>query len=218
MAEFPLTNTAQQVDDAIQAVVDAPNNSIASGSTELVTAGTIHQEITTLDASNLDPAFLVTEAEAIDNNDTDTQIPTCAAVKGLVDTTVSTVRINFASYTAASGSIGSSGVIPVTEALDPNNIGSVSSGVVTVGAGTYLVTFSGNFNEGDSSQFDYYFIKLRYNGSDLFTNKIDEDNQIVSGTTIVVSGTSQTLDIFAQEVPSTTLYYQNVSLNILKLA
>ena len=45
MAEFPLTNTAQQVDDAIQAVVDAPNNSVTSGSNELVTAGTIHTHV-----------------------------------------------------------------------------------------------------------------------------------------------------------------------------
>lgn len=47
MAEFPLTNTAQEVDDAIQAVVDAPNNSITSGSVELVTSGTIHTHVST---------------------------------------------------------------------------------------------------------------------------------------------------------------------------
>lgn len=45
MSEFPLTNTAQQVDDAVQAVVDAPNNSITPDSTELVTAGTIHTHV-----------------------------------------------------------------------------------------------------------------------------------------------------------------------------
>jgi len=112
MAEFPLTNTAQEVDDAIQAVVDAPNNSITSGSNELVTAGTIHQEITTLDESNLDSGFLVTEAEGIASNDTDTQIPTCAAVKDYSDN--SKASLGTYSSVGTSGTAASDGFLVVS--------------------------------------------------------------------------------------------------------
>lgn len=119
MAEFPLTNTAQQVDDAIQAVVDAPNNSITSGGTELVTSGTIYTALQGINDSNLDPQFLVTESEGINSNDTDTQIPTCAAVKDLVENSTSDLPTLDSGFTelgtsSASGTASKDGFIIAT--------------------------------------------------------------------------------------------------------
>jgi hypothetical protein len=162
-------------------------------------------------------------ADVIDDNTmataTDTTLATSESIKAYVD--ASSVKI--ASYEKASGSTGSTIVLPVTEVSDPSNIGSVSSGTVTLAAGTYLVVFNGEFAEDDNDLGDFFTVSLRHNGAVQTSDKIDETGSIGTyvskSRTILVSGdSSQTVDIRLTESGSTTLYYRNVSLNFIKIA
>ncbi len=83
MADYPLTNTASDIDDALQKVV-AIKSAAIQGNTDAITSGGVYSSIQSLNHTNMDNGFLVTEAEGIASNDTDTQIPTCAAVNDLV--------------------------------------------------------------------------------------------------------------------------------------
>lgn len=218
MAEFPLTNTASDIDVALQKVVGITTTPTA-GNSNTVTSGGVHAALQSLNHTNMDAGFLVTEAEGISNNDTDTQIPTCAAVSEFIASS-----IKFASYTNTSGgSTSSDSVIPLTEAVDVSNIGSVSSGEVTLDAGTYLVFLTGSFQEQDSDTSDFFTIKLRHNGSTVASVKIDETGTgtIYKGITlmsVITSTTSQTVDVFADETSFSTVRYRDVSLNFVKLA
>lgn len=214
MSTFNLTNTASQVDTAIQAVVGA-DTTPTNGSANMVTSDGVFDYVGT-QLGDLAGKTVTVESTGIAATDNDTSIPTSAAVNAAVTAAVAKI----ASYTLASGTIYVNGSIPVTEALDPSNIGSVSGGVVTLGAGTYLVSYSGEFEEDDNDNSDYYNVKFRHNGSALTTQRINELSgfyKLLSYTTIITSGSSQTVDIYAEEVPSTALNYQNVSLSILKI-
>ncbi len=216
MSTFNLTNTASQVDTAIQAVVGA-DTTPTNGSANMVTSDGVFDYVGT-QLGDLAGKTVTVESTGIAATDNDTSIPTSAAVNAAV--TASGVKV--ASYTKASGSTAADTVIPVTEALDSSNIGSVSSGTVTLGAGTYLVAFSGSFAEEDGSAADYYTISLRHNGSAIASSIVNETGSLtqyvsVSHTTVITSGSSQTVDIFADEEPATSVNYQNVSLSILKI-
>jgi len=214
MSTFNLTNTASQVDTAIQAVVGA-DTTPTNGSANMVTSDGVFDYVGT-QLGDLAGKTVTVESVGIAATDNDTSIPTSAAVNAAV--TAAGVKV--ASYTVASGTLFVDGSIPVTEALDPSNIGSVSGGVVTLGAGTYLVTYSGEFLEEDNTSGDYYDVKFRHNGSALTNQRINELGsfyRLLSYTTIVTSASSQTVDIYADENPSTALGYQNVSISILKI-
>jgi hypothetical protein len=65
---------------------------------------------------------------------------------------------SIAVYTVADGSLGpnsgtdvSMGNIPLTESSDPDNIGSVSGGEITLGAGTYSISYFGFYTFGGST-------------------------------------------------------------------
>ena len=214
MSTFNLTNTASQVDTAIQAVVGA-DTTPTNGSANMVTSDGVFDYVGT-QLGDLAGKTVTVESTGIAATDNDTSIPTSAAVNAAV--TAAGVKV--ASYTIATGNISVDGSIPVTEALDPSNIGSVSGGVVTLGAGTYLVSYSGEFEEDDNDNTDFYNVKFRHNSSVLVNQKINELSslyKVLSYTTIITSGSSQTVDIYADETPSTTLEYQNVSISILKI-
>lgn len=51
MANYTLSKTGAEIDNLLDIVDDAPNNSITSGSVELVTSGTIHTYIGTVSGS-----------------------------------------------------------------------------------------------------------------------------------------------------------------------
>ena len=150
---------------------------------------------------------------------TDTTLATSESIKAYVDAS----GIKTARYESASGNTSGSIVLPVTEVFDPGNIGSVSSGTVTLAAGTYLVVFNGEFAEDDNDLGDFFTVSLRHNGAVQTSDKIDETGSIGTyvskSRTILVSGdSSQTVDIRLTESGSTTLYYRNVSLNFIKIA
>lgn len=129
--------------------------------------------------------------------------------------------ISIAEYTAVDGSSGSSGTINVTEASDADNIASVSGGVVTATAGTYLIFFYGKFKEDDNTTADYFRIRYRVNGQDKQNVKVDETGTQYNAlpySQAFTSSSSFTVDIYAQEEPSSTIHWQDVSITLVKLA
>ena len=136
--------------------------------------------------------------------------------------------VSFASYSVADGSVTNDGRLQLTEDLDPSGIGTVSAGLITLGAGTYQITHYGEYYEDDSDGGDYWFIHTRHDGVNQNTFIANEDQTSTSPSTyyqdrcftsIITSASSQTVDIYADEtsIPS-SLKYQNVKLSILKLA
>ena len=150
---------------------------------------------------------------------TDTTLATSESIKAYVDAS----SIKIASYESASGNTSSNIALPVTEVSDPSNIGSVSSGTVTLAAGTYLVAFNGEFAEDNNDNTDFFTVQLRHNGAAKTSDKINETGSastyIFISHTILVSGdSSQTVDIRLTETGTTALNYRNVSLNFIKIA
>ena len=149
---------------------------------------------------------------------TDTTLATSESIKAYVDAN----SVKIASYEKASGSTLSTIVLPVTEVSDPSNIGSVSSGTVTLAAGTYLVAYQGEFAEEDNDSNDFYTVQLRHNGTARTSDTVNETGSIStyvfkSHTMVVFSNSSQTVDIRLTETGGTNLYYRNVYLIVTKL-
>ena len=223
MANYILSNTASDINDALQKVITP--DTVPQLNDNLITSGGVK---TYVDGAVGDFAgkTVTTEAIGIENTDNDTSIPTSAAVKDYVDASNLAVIVKTASYESASGSTSwpaPSIVLPVTEVSDPNNIGSVNSGTVTLAAGTYLVAFSGEFSEDDGDGADFYTVQLRYNGAAKTSDKINETGSTstyipISYTIFVSSDSSQTVDIYLNQTSATSLRYRNVSLNFIKLA
>ena len=216
MSNYILSNTASDINDALQKVITPDtepqlnDNLVTSGGVKTYVDGAV---------GDLAGKTVTTEATGIENTDNDTSIPTSAAVKDYVDTS----SIKIASYAKASGSTSSTIVLPVTEVSDPNNIGSVSSGTVTLADGTYLVAFYGEFAEEDADLSDFYIVTLRHNGVAKTTNIVNETGSTsiydtISPVIFVSSDAAQTVDILLTRVSNSTLYYRNVSLNFIKIA
>jgi hypothetical protein len=216
MSTFNLTNTATQVDTAIQAVVGA-DTAPTDASVNMVTSGGVKTYVDNV-VGDLGSKTVTTESVGIASTDNDTSIPTSAAVNDAIAANI----LKIATYEKASGNTASSVVIPVTETSDPGNIGSVSSGTVNLGSGTYLVSYTGEFSEDDNQSDDYYDVEFRHNGTALFADRINETGNNVyvkRGQSIIVSSaSSQTVDIYLAENPSTFIYYRNVKLTVVKLA
>jgi hypothetical protein len=216
MSTFNLTNTATQVDTAIQAVVGA-DTAPTDASVNMVTSGGVKTYVDNV-VGDLGSKTVTTESVGIASTDNDTSIPTSAAVNDAIAANI----LKIATYEKASGNTASSIVIPVTETSDPGNIGSVSSGTVNLGSGTYLVSYTGEFSEDDNQSDDYYDVEFRHNGTALFADRINETGNNVyvkRGQSIIVSSaSSQTVDIYLAENPSTFIYYRNVKLTVVKLA
>ena len=221
MANYILSNTASDINDALQKVITPDtepqlnDNLITSGGVKTYVDGAV---------GDFAGKTITTEATGIENTDNDTSIPTSAAVKAYADTSASSI-IKIASYGSASGNAPSNTIsLPVTEFFDPSNIGSVSSGTVTLAAGTYLVVFNGEFAEEDNQLNEFFTVQLRHNGAAKTSDKISETGNTatyipISHTIFVSSGSSQTVDIRLTRIGlTTTLYYRNVSLNFIKIA
>ena len=89
MATYTLTNTAKQIDDAVQAVTGA-DSAPQPNSQQMVTSGGVYTAVNNIDLTNMASGVITTEANGIANYDTDGNIPTNAAVKDYVDTEVAT--------------------------------------------------------------------------------------------------------------------------------
>jgi hypothetical protein len=195
--------------------VTTPNTAIAdiTDSKQLTTKEYVDSQI-----GDLGSKTVTTESTGIAATDNDTSIPTCAAVNDAIAGNTLKVAI----YEKASGSTYGSIVIPITETSDPDNIGSVSSGTVTLGSGVYLVSYTGEFEEDDNRGDEYYEVEIRHNGTALTSDKVDETGNNVyrrlGFATVVSSASSQTVDIYLNENPNTYIEYRNVKLTIVKLA
>ena len=140
--------------------------------------------------------------------------------------------VSYASYSVVDGNKTNTGVLTLVEDLDPDAIGTVSAGVVTLGAGTYQITHYGEYYEDNNDYGDYYFVSTRHdsvnqnswtiNENQLGTGSPDPDYKPYCASFIITSASSQTVDVYAEEIGDifafSTLQWKNVKLSILKLA
>ena len=139
---FSIPHQAQDIADAIDHVINADATPL-SPSTRMVTSQGVKNyvdgAVSSLTTANFALATLVTEQDTIPSNDNNDTIPTCAAVKDFVDNSI--VCANFVkSYSDINSSAHIGGYTTYG-----NNLGgaSASGSYITVPAGTWLVTFSG---------------------------------------------------------------------------
>ncbi len=151
------------VDDALAAtdghvlVADGTefNNVAVSGDVSIDNTGAVTIADDAVTIEKIADAAIVTESEGIGSNDNDTTIPTSAAVKDYVDS--KTNRI--ATYSAPDLNDFRNGLQPIniSEESDPYNIGSLSSGVITISAGFYHIDLTLNAGVYNSNYpFSYY--------------------------------------------------------------
>jgi hypothetical protein len=210
---FNLTNSAIEVNTALQAVVGADTTPDAA-SVNMVTSQGVFNHVNT-ELGPFKGKTLTTEGTGITATDNDTSVPTSAAVKDYVDNDSS---LKFATYTDAAGSFPNDGVLPLTEDTDASNLGTVSNGTITLGSGVYLIAFSGTFDEADGDQSDYFLVKLRHNGTVIAVEKVNDSRKLhCSFSRIISSGSSQTIDVFIEEEPDTSVAYENAALSIIKI-
>jgi hypothetical protein len=230
MSTFNLTNTATQVDTAIQAVVGA-DTAPTDASFNMVTSGGVKTYVDNA-VGDLGSKTVTTESVGIASTDNDTSIPTSAAVKDYVDNAVSydgTYGL-YAYSTNGSYSITSSRTIPLEDYEQlQNNLGTVSGGVITLPAGAYMLVVNGSVTEGDSSFGEYFTIRLQHNNADKITwrtvsalnptyDNVASTVSFRNATTFVSSSSSQTVRIYATETGSTKIKATLLSLGITKLA
>lgn len=123
-----------------------------------------------------------------------------------------------------------SAVVALTEEYDGDGIGTVSSGIVTLGAGTYKIDYSGDFLEDEVSAgtTDYFNVEIRQNNVAVRSHRVNnadagtyaaETRRNVSGCVVITSASSQNVTFYHDEpVGTSVLYYQNVSMVFTKLA
>lgn len=214
MANYPLANTASQINLALQAVVGAdaePTN----GSDDMVTSNGVFDYIET-QLGPFKTKTVTTQAAGISNTDNETSIPTSAAVKDFVDTTVAATTA-VASFTKASGTLTATGLITGYTEVDASTIAAESSGTITVtGAGTYLVNFGGIFTESGSGSFD---VQYRVDGASVMNRTSTGDQETISySLPKVISSGTFTIDIRGVESGASTLTFSDVRVDIIKLA
>lgn len=195
MATYTLTNTAKQIDDAVQAVTGA-DTSPQPNSANMVTSGGVYSAINNLSIANLAGSALVTESEGIANNDNDGSIPTSAAVKDYVDNAAVQTRVVVppASFN-----------LTVTTSLD------VSGSFFTGSSGT-LAVFSYDIPEG------YTATSLQFYGASLqayvFSNAVNSSTVTQIGSFLITQGTGiNTGTIDFTDTASTTLRYITLRIN-----
>lgn len=89
MAEYTLSNNAATIDNSISRVANA-DTAPQQNSANMVTSGGVYSAVNNIDLTNMASGVITTEAAGIGNFDTDGNIPTNAAVKDYVDTTIAT--------------------------------------------------------------------------------------------------------------------------------
>lgn len=135
MPDIDLSLTGSQIDSALTSVHN-PDTTPISSSTKMVTSGGVHTALNDIQFTNLNSNLVSTDLSSGNNN---TTIPTTQAVANLV----SGSSISLARYSCTiTNQTGNLFVFPFVEDYDPDGIGSVSSGVITLGAGNYFIHFS----------------------------------------------------------------------------
>ena len=157
---------------------------------------------------------IISESAGISNNDNDITIPTSAAVKDYVDTASA---VSVASFTKSGGTITTTGRISGYSESDPDGIVSESGGLLTVGAGVYLVYFSGSYTEGSGQ--GSFNVDYRKNSATVNRQNVNSaTNLFIQGLTIAVVTSSSNFDIYLEESGVSSIVYSNVRIDIVKLA
>jgi hypothetical protein len=208
MPSYTLTNNASDIDSALSRVV-AAETVPSTASQNMVTSGGVKN-------------YVDTEVSALDTRLTTAESGITALQAGLKVARYS--RAALTSYTSTS-------VIQLTEDSDPDNIGTALTsgtygGGVQVGAGTYLITCTGEFYEEDQDNDDYFLVNLRSSGTTLLSERINETEDGAGGDydsvniiyvlTVPVGSTSD-VNIQYQRVSGASGSSRNVSLTLVKL-
>jgi hypothetical protein len=136
MSTYTLTNTAKEIDDAVQAVTGA-DNAPQPNSDLMVTSGGVHTAVNNINLTNMASGVITTEADGISNFDTDGNIPTNAAVKDYVDgQTFGIVNVVFS---------GTARYSNWDATVQYSNLTTVDNGTtITVPTGNYVYLVSGD--------------------------------------------------------------------------
>ena len=220
---FNLTNTATEVNTALQAVVGADTTPDAA-SVNMVTSQGVFNHVNT-ELGPFKGKTLTTESTGIANTDNDTSVPTSAAVNAAISDIVKSATYTVADFTSSFNSQDFN--LSFTESSDPNNIGSANGTTITLGAGTYIASLTGEFLGGTSIN-NKFVGKFSYNNAvDVLTNGVFSNINVDSSssgffnrgcTAMFSSRVSQTLGFGFFETGSASMQYRNVSLTVIKLA
>jgi len=215
MPSYTLTNNASDIDSAISRVV-AAETIPSTGSQNMVTSGGVKNYVDT---------EVSTVNSRIDGVDADIA-EVAASIK------VATYsRTAYTTYSQYSGGT----IVQLSESYNPNNIGAVVTsgaydGGVQVSAGTYLINFTGSFNEHDNDVNDYYTVILRSSGTNLhaqLVNEVFRENTTNLGSyssinftqvLTVPEGSTKDINIYLQRSSGAGLISINVFLTLTKLA
>jgi hypothetical protein len=187
MSTFNLTNTATQVDTAIQAVVGA-DTAPTDASFNMVTSGGVKTYVDNA-VGDLGSKTVTTESVGIAATDNDTSVPTSAAVKDYVDTQVQTFGASILRTSVFETSSTSYQTVPVSHAGSPSFL-SLSNNVATVTAGTYIMKFHFEYSDTGNRQdngYGAYFKVEQVSGVDF--HGLTGDYQTGAGTNYA-SGTT----------------------------
>lgn len=135
MTDYNLNLTGAQIDAALNKVHNADTSPV-NGSTNMVTSDGVHDAVNDIQFANLNSNLVSTDLSSGNNN---TTIPTTQAVANLLGGS----SIKLARYSCTiSNQTGNLFVFPFVEDYDPDGIGSVSSGVITLVPGNYFIHFT----------------------------------------------------------------------------
>jgi hypothetical protein len=145
---FNLTNTASDVNTAIQAVVGADSTPDAA-SANMVTSQGIFNHVNT-ELGPFKGKTLTTEAAGIAATNDDTSVPTNAAVSSAIGNAVGVATYSPAATSTAVNYLNN-WLTGISVVSDPNNLGSVTESfsggqdLVSLQGGTYIISVVGEF-------------------------------------------------------------------------
>ena len=200
MSTFNLTNTASQVDTAIQAVVGA-DTTPTNGSANMVTSDGVFDYVGT-QLGDLAGKTVTVESTGIAATDNDTSIPTSAAVKAFVDGTTAVSTLSRASeYILQSETYTN---VP-SVSVNGSDITADGDGTYTIKAGVYAIEGSAELYASSSGD-----AQLRIAaGSGAFAL----DSTIEHGTSTYTQKTIDTQVLYFSSDTSLTLQFRDDTAN-----
>lgn len=177
---FNLTNSATEVNTAIQAVVGADTAPDAA-SVNMVTSQGVFNHVNT-ELGPFKGKTLTLEGTGIAATDNDTSVPTCAAVKDAIDASAA-LKVAYIYEAGDARNDATYYFKNLSVISDVDNIINFSSGNITFTAlGTYLVEVSGVFTDNDTTSGDYY--------RPAFTNGTASDTVLAYGSISISTNTA----------------------------
>lgn len=219
MSEYTLSNSAAVIDAAISSVAGA-DATPTDGSQNMVTSSGVKTYVDGT-VGVFAGKTVTTEATGIGNTDNDTSIPTSAAV---VDYVGSEARIKYATFTAANGSTSVTSWLPLVENQDPDNIATVSGGIIKpTEAGLYAFSWSGNVREDDNDTSDYFTVTTVFASTNIISVRVNEQQFDTTASYLApITNTNTNTGIYLQPNVTgyyyTTMFWQNVKATLIKLA